>query len=223
MVAPAPPQARRARCIIWHPPNAPPRPELAAALNRPAFRVFRADNPHLAFAYLCSWSAEVRPAPGESTILLLVEPDTLPHIATFLEIREQFEHEAALWIYERAATPILRMATSADLARWRASPPVNHDPAPRQATIASPPALRLAGDGSLPPERSAPPADHDTPSPVPDVKPRGNGSSQTAGSAPDADAPPPEPVRPSRAPLSSLLSDEELAMLLALDPGKRTT
>lgn len=211
---------KRGRCIIWHPAHKPPRPELVAGFNRPPFRVFKAADPFRAMATICSWSEACRPQPGESTILLLVEPSELPDLRAFLDAREHYAAAAEVWVYESAGMTPLRKASAAEVARWRAAPESSAPPqpvpsvrtAPSLATPALTPALRLAGDGPLPPERRVEPLDGETPSPVPDVKPKAPAAD---AARPSPDTPPPRPAP------ATLLTDDELAMLLALDVPSR--
>lgn len=218
-------QPKRARCVVWHPERNPPRPDLAAALNRPAFRVFRATNPYHALATICSWNESTRPLNGEGTLLLLVEPEELTGLAPFLDARDLYAADAVVWVYERAATPTLRIAQKADFARWKAltQAPTAAPEAPiRPSAAGTAPALRLSGEGVLPPERTADQAEPETPSPVPDVKPRVPGPPPEPSVSPVADGFYTQPAPPARPAPASLLTDDELAMLLAIDPANRT-
>lgn len=201
------------RCVLWHARGKPPRPELIAALDRPNFEILRCNNPYHALANAC------RPRdPKESAVVLLVEPDTLDQLPEFLASADLYAHAAAFWAFEGTAEPRLRTASPADLENWRRprhedqpapqiTPPRASDPAPHRSTTA--PVLKLSGHGTLPPPMPANGTTSSCPSPHPDVK---------SGSPPPRDSRSREkaqPASPASGDHPSLLTDEELRMLLA--------
>ncbi|MDX2131809.1 MAG: hypothetical protein SFY69_07140 [Planctomycetota bacterium] len=234
---------RRFRCVVLHPRRRPPRPELIAALTRPNFRVFSCEDEFGAMAHLCARAGEIAPRAGESTILLLVEPHDLEHPVELIEALDQYVPGASVWVFDSRSTHRLRAVGPEDLTTWRverdeapqAARPVTTPPAGAEArerrgpspipeptmTIAGP-HLRLAGEGAPLPEPTpstggayAPGA----PDPRPDIKPLSPGPAVPA--PPASPAFPAVPARPSRA-SPTLLSDEELAMLLSGEAEKRT-
>lgn len=209
MAAPAP-QPAKARVVVWHARGKPPRPELSAAINRPGFRCVRCEHAWAAFAHVTSRAGDCAPLPGESMVLLVVEPADLQGLTDVIDMIDRYTPSAKIWAYESAASPRLREVAADDLAGWRGEPPVKpHEgevaPKPANPTPSSPPGLRLAGEGALPPERSSIDTP-DTPHPHPDVKMR----PPESGPVQDGAATPQPPITP-------LLSDEELAMLLSGD------
>ncbi len=236
--APAHTPGRSFRCVLLHPRSRPPRPELMAALARPSFRIFHCDNEFAALAHLCAREGDPAPRADEGTILLLVEPGDLDAPVELVDALDRYVPGASIWIYDSRATPRLKALDPEDLTTWRVErahvePPRPPTPAPISAPRApqTPPArdltprLRLAGEGTLPAEVSpVQVVGPGVPDPVPDVKPKAQ--------PPAAEAPyqPPQPVSsvtpaPTVAPvrpIHTLLSDEELAMLLSGEPEKRT-
>lgn len=209
-----------------------------AALSRPTFRIFHCDNEFAALAHLCAREGDPAPRADEGTILLLVEPGDLDAPVELVDALDRYVPGASIWVYDSRATPRLKALEPEDLSTWRVeraqdeparpqvsvpvSAPRTPQPAPARDQA---PRLRLAGEGTLPAE--VPPVQvvgHGVPDPVPDVKPKSQ--------PPAAEAPfqPPQPVSsvtpaPTVAPvrpIHTLLSDEELAMLLSGEPEKRT-
>lgn len=213
--------AGKARCVVWHPRDRPPRPELVVALTRPGFRMFRCDNSFSAFAHACARTGPAAAAEDESTIMLLVEPTELEDASGFVEALSRYA-SSSIWVYESAGSPRLRGATRADLERWRVE--AEKPAEPKLPAPSDGPRLRLSGEGALPPQRTA--CDEpETPSPVPDVKFRNVASSPAVARPEEASSAPAAPVvqnAPAR-PVQTLLTDEELAMLLAFEPEKRTS
>ncbi len=152
--------------------------------------------------------------------MLLVEPAELEDVGGFVDAVERYS-DGALWVYESAGSPCLRTAKAAEIIALRNESDKPQPAAAPAAGTAQAPKLKLSGEGALPPERSAE-VEADTPSPVPDVKfrsvaPSGGVKPPTVTAAPVAPTMPPGP----RA--QTLLTDEELAMLLAFEPEKRTS
>lgn len=200
-----------AKCILWHAPGQPPRPDLLGALNRPGFRAKKCQSAWSAFAHLTARTGEWATCPGEAAVLVLVNPDALPGVADLVDIVDRYNPASAVWMYDPAGKPQLRAVTAADLAAWRSgtgqpSTPQPVVPAPIRTSA---PALRLAGEGPLASPSPARVAQAQrAPDPNPDVKvvPR-------TQREPSQGEPPASAAQP-------LLSDEELAMLLSEDAEK---
>ncbi|MCC6677636.1 MAG: hypothetical protein IT436_10875 [Phycisphaerales bacterium] len=222
------PALREAHCVLWHAQNLPASSELCAALDRRGMIMHAHDQRATALAELCSLrgprvNAEV-PSP-RALILVFVEPDRLLRPDEMKEVIERYAPKTAMWLYRSAGNPQLRAVNDQDVQRWRAQRPV---PQPRvAASIKSPsvwaeaktarkvtappvapvivgPRLRLAGE-VRPGAPSAQP-----PSAAP-VEP--NPVAQEPGGAIEAKPPAAAAIGPMD--LRGLLSEEELAMLLA--------
>jgi hypothetical protein len=213
--------------------------QLSAALDRPDFQVSIFENEFEALARVCT----VERSQERAAVLLLVEPAKLRSPAEVAELIERLAPSAALWVFEATATPQLRAATPADRAAWPAAQPLPEavgfgsstpdslsrgrsgprlDPATKRIAddavsttklkLPSAPRLRLAGEGPVP-EAVASPAHQELK--VRPTEPQSAQSPQSPAITPEAA--PDFPAVPSGR-SGHLLSDEELAMLLATDP-----
>jgi hypothetical protein len=221
----AAPVQSKALCVVWHAKHAAAPAALIAALDRPGFRRVECDNPYAAIAHLGR-------AHGQrvSLVLVLVEPEEVAgDIAGLLDVAQRVAPGLVLWAYNAGRSPSIRQVLASDFSTPR-SPVVVVSPQHR-----STPSLRLAGDTELPshpptarptssPQTASPakPTERaETPEPAEQSEPRsrfmdivmsensgrddggprgnfaGNVGEQTGG--------------------KPLLSDEELAMLLADD------
>jgi len=208
------PPSRPARCVLWHPRGEAIPPELEAALRKPSLDVVPCDHDFAALAHLCA----PRPA-GEAAVLLLVEPTLLRGAVDVVTLAERHAPDVVLWVFESSAIPQIRAGTAADLAPAPRPPTPPQVPKPPRPPLIDdpissttvrlhpgPPNLRLAGDGPLP-ISGAPPAKERTPS---SPAPTEVGDDASPG------------LLPRRSPsIGNLLTDEELAMLLATDDDKR--
>jgi hypothetical protein len=232
--APGPAGSPVVRCILWHPRSSVLHHALIAALDRPAIQWKAWDSDLLALAELFrpSTAADDLTLQARAKVLLLVEPTRLPGLLAVLDALERFRPDSLLWVFEGGDSPKLSSMSLLDVRRRfgsaaasvapptkpaapavspsfqivtrvlgpivpkpvapAAKPAATKSAAPRPA---SPPPLRLAGEGTLPSLPS------DDPEPL--------------SAAPRGDSPPP----PDRA-ASTLLSEEEIEMLLADPPPK---
>jgi hypothetical protein len=228
-------QGGQARCVVWRAKGTPLPGPLANALTRPDFLVTECDNQFEAVARLCRARE-----PGGQTVLLLVEPKVLPAMSDVGDIIDRYAPETTLWVFESQPSPQIRAVTPADRAAWEREVPVAYavgaetaparragpvlNPATKRIAddavstskvkMPAPPRLRLAGDGPSPAAQPAPAhvarelkVQPPTP-PQPQAAPR-----ETIPEGPGI-----PPVQSGKA--GNLLSDEELEMLLAPDPGK---
>jgi hypothetical protein len=224
----------QAKCVVWRAKGSPLPGPLANALTRPDFQVTECDNQFEAVARLCKARD-----PSSQTVLLLVEPKVLPAMSEVGDIIDRYAPDTTLWVFESQPAPQIRAVTPADRAAWERETPVAYAagaetaPPPRRAgpvlnpatkriaddavstskvKMPAPPRLRLAGEGPAPqpaPAHVAKELKVQPPTPP----------------QPQASRPEPMPEGPGIPPVQSgkpgnLLSDEELEMLLAPDPGK---
>ncbi len=235
----------RAVCVAWH-ARADGLPQgLAAALSRAGCATQDVDNEFEAVAHVCRVSGG-----GQSTVLLLVEPASLrgaTGIPGVLGVLERAVPGMALWVYEGDSTPQIRAVAPEEREAWRANPqdrlvafavpPLPQPPAGVAAGVqqdaASSRTIRMPGPmGPVEPHAPDRPSDGGSSSP----------RLRLAGDAAEPAAIPTEPsrreVKPTRqsdnglravnlgeeappVPSANLLTDEELAMLLAIEPEKR--
>lgn len=186
---------RRARCVVWRRRGTIVPERLTEALARSGCAAVHAESEFEAVVQLC------RGPKGPVNVLLVVEPSTQPAIGELLEVADRYVPDAVLWAYEGSPSPQIRAVGGVERSAWRGQP--RRWPAPGRAVAKEPkpskPSLRLAGG---PPEAPA--------TATAEVKPASNNKPFSGEEGLE--------TRPERPP--HLLTDEELAMLLAIDPGK---
>ena len=219
----------KARCVVWCGRGLAAPARLDEALASSGCAGVHVDNEFDAMAALC----KARRAGEGSTVLLAVEPATLAAMGEVLEVAERYAPEVLLWAYESRPAERIRAVTAEERSAWttRAKGWLEGDapaPEPRiQVTASGPhpltaearatrsvrmmggngqPKLKLTGEGPGIPAGTGPGPVHGS----------GNGAATPDNHPPaqgfDAAA------SPARAP--HLLTDEELAMLLAIEPPK---
>ena len=228
-------------CVLWHARGALVDPSLLQVLDQRRI-VWKAwDSDLLAIAELCRTSdpgaANGAARIGHRTVFLLCEPARLEHLGDAMKAVERFRPAANVWVFDPSRTDRLAglrprevieryapIVPEGDASRSGSEQP----PAPVDGTKASdefdegpiairprlaspdapsrvvrnaPPRLRLAGDGTLPP------------------------SIEDEVLNPHDDANPPGGMpRRNVAGMGAVLTDEEVAMLLAAeDPTRRPT
>ncbi len=195
--------AREARCVVWHERGTELKPELLAALARPGFSVVRCDDEFEAVARVCRFANTDKPTPiGPSAvvILLIVDPRRLAAATSVFESVTRYAPTAAIWMYETGSSPQLRTVRPQDVFAWR-----------RPETASRPIAGSPAGKVEEPKIAGQEPRPNDPP--VIEV-------AQAGMTTP----PPPAGTMPDTAELSPvqppprLLTDDELAMLLDVEP-----
>jgi hypothetical protein len=196
---------QRARCVVWRKRGTLLPDRLTEALARSGCAAVHAESEFEAMVHLCRARTGVN-------VLLVVEPSAQPAMGELLEVADRYVPEAVLWAYEGSPTPQIRAVDAVERSAWRSQPrrwpaqpsrqPADK-PAPRRDPAPSPPALRLAGDDDDGPGIPAP-------APLPEVKPALPSNNKPLSGGADQDT---RPERPAH-----LLTDEELAMLLAIEP-----
>ncbi len=164
---------------------------------------------YLAMARVC------RRGDDEPVVLLLVEPSGLADAADVVAAVKRYAPRTACWWYGAGANPRLRQVVEEDMERWAPRPAVAKE-AVKQPPAASASALRLAGQPvrarSGPPQIVTRPAGPSAPA----LSLAGEGTLPRQAEPQDTGAAP-QPGRAGRAGMSSLLTEEELTMLLADD------
>lgn len=223
-------------CILWHVRGEEPDSELLSALSRrPGFRIAKVDNQFAAMAAVCT-RRRMQPGPAPSpqaTVLLIVDPVGIAHAGEVAQLLARYAPDAFIWVFDAAAPEKLRGVTEGDIAMWASQKEAEHKPeirvltppslasGPTPRTIAPAatkvvpdavaaqrvkyidptPRLRLAGDDAPAVETNP-----DSPAHTPPV-----------ARAAAATQPSPKPAQPAPPAPSSMLTDEELAMLLSTD------
>lgn len=123
-----------ARCVLLCPQRHGPDSELLEALNRPDLALIRTDNVYVALAELCAAARrEVRAMNAgersEGLILLLSHPTKLSDPAALVRTAERYAPHASIWLFDPAGSPRLRAVRVADVEGWaslsEARPPTN--------------------------------------------------------------------------------------------------
>ena len=188
------------RCVICHPATAALPGELLTSLSKRMGRMTICADIYSALAECCLIQRErLAQGPGgeagvaaaPSAVLVLVHPRHMPDGGgvRLVEAVRQYAPSIALWCYDRGANPKLRAVVEEDVTRAFA--------------LATPPAPPTVVTVPTPPPGAAPRPNGEF---VPKLV---NGTSHTHG-VPMA--------RPARAAGSSLLTEDELRMLLSGDP-----
>lgn len=195
-----------ARAMVCHAPQTPPPAALLEALKRRAFEVELVPGSHRVVAR----AVLHRHAPatsGQKLVVVLVEPATLARPSECLEAVRMMPGGVTCWVFD-ASTGELRAASAVDVGSWsekkrpsatpeaQSSVGTNSAAAPAyQSTARAAPALRLTGEWSDAAQANT----------------LGSGEPSQDGSTANAPA------------NSSLLTDEELDMLLGDDVGAGET
>ncbi len=134
-------------CIVWHPADRAPAPELLRALANKGLALIDADDPHTAFAAACSVAQTAR-----RTILVLEASDQLSDIDCVCSALERFAPSVLCWAHHPGANPPL-----VPLVQPKASTPQRPKPAratePAVASKGTPATpLRLVGRREESPE-----------------------------------------------------------------------
>ncbi|MBY0112807.1 MAG: hypothetical protein K2Y21_08300 [Phycisphaerales bacterium] len=199
-----------ARALVCHAPGSPPPTTLLQALERRAFVVETVPGTHRVLAR----AVVIRHDPDSSDqrlVVVLVEPSRLSRPSECLDALRTMPGGVACWVFD-AATSELRAASAVDVESWsdknRARTPQGRPSSFQQNTAPSAayesaarsaPALRLTGDWADAAQASS------------GVSGQTPGGSALQDPADHAQAPP------------SLLTDEELDMLLGDDNGAGPT
>ena len=198
--------AAPARALVCHAPQTQPPAALLEALKRRAFEVELVPGTHRVVAR----SVLHRHAPatsGQKLVVVLVEPSALVRPAECLDAVRMMPGGVTCWVFD-ASTGELRAASAVDVESWSEKKPPG----------AAPEAFTAAGANS-----AAAPAYQSSARAAPSLRLAGEWSdaaqANTLGSG--------EPSQDGRAtnalPNSSLLTDEELDMLLGDDVGAGET
>lgn len=185
--------------MVWHEHGADLKPELFAALARPGFSVVRCSDEFAAVAHVCRAARDGRHIqPPILLILLLVDPLRLRSPVAVVESVARRAPGVVIWMYDLTSSPQLRTVRASDIAEWRRA-----ELTPKPTAPTEPPTITVKASIPAPPQAPEP-ASLSVPS---------------ASVSPSSDSPIPE-VPPSAhgMPTQKLLSDDELAMLLDIDP-----
>ncbi len=207
--APAKPKAR---CVLWCASGTKPEPELVDALHRRReVETEVVNSGYEAFAVLCQRAAQAK-VTGDHAVLLLVEPAKLGGAVRVMESAAIYAAASSTWAYDRSSPEKLRGVSIDDVAAiiqpkpaaqaWPGKPTESHTEVKVAGVITGPrPTPMSTGDSGI---ISSAKVSIDPP--------------QLRLTGGDAVPPAQEPDEPTPPPASHLLTDEELAMLLASEP-----
>lgn len=182
---------RRVRCVVLHPPGSSVPTALGRALSQRSIEVRATDEAFEAMAWLMRWGRSAGEGPAA---LLVVRGEACVEAQALTQAAERYVPRAVCWVYDPERNEPLRALGAGDVARW-AGPSTR---APAERVPASPgsraaPSLRLAGTDP------------------------GAGDRKTGSEIAHSGDDPASEGEPSGLSGRTLLTDEELAMLLADD------
>ena len=191
-----------ARAMVCHAPEASAPAALLEALQRRAFEVELIGGTHRVVARAVAH----RHAPatsGQKLVVVLVEPGRLTRPAECLEALRMMPGGVACWVYD-AATGELRAASAVDVESW----------SEKKRSQASPEAVVAGGTN-----RAAAAAYESAARAAPSLRLAGEWSDAAQANGPGSEEPAQEGTPPMSGAAPSLLTDEELDMLLGDDTG----
>jgi hypothetical protein len=198
------------RCVIWHGATAELPGELLNSLSKRMLRMTVCTDAYSALAHCAlierTRQAEIRagsvlPLGG---VLVLVQPTQLARIAEAMESIHLYGPSIALWSYDRSANPKLRAVVDDDVASWIARMPVSAHSTRTNGFAASASVQAGVASGA----RSRPTLSNPVTTPA-------NGAGHPAATGGEGN---PRAGQTNGRRGGSLLTEEELRMLLAPDP-----
>lgn len=192
----------RARCVIWHAPGTDPPTELVAALDRRRVEVTAATSAFGALAELCVFEREAaRAQAGQppTGVVLLASPDRLDDPAALVRAVQSYAGRTSCWVYQPGEREPLRAVTRHDVQAWSPAPVI--DEALTRVLSGLDCADQAHGSGAYTGGLRL-----SAPDPTTD-----DGRGEAASAVCDKERTEPHP------PSENLLTDDELAMLLADD------
>lgn len=112
----------RHRCIIWHAAHTVADPDLIAALMSRRMHVVACSTPFDALAHVCAAArgAGVRGpgVPTPATLLVLSDPGELPGVVNVVTLTGRYAARAACWTFEASGSRRLRPIERSDIEQW---------------------------------------------------------------------------------------------------------
>lgn len=102
------------QCVLWRPPHQAAPSDLLASLRRRAVAVTECADPFTALAHICRIDREGR----DPVVLLLVSPADLPEAAEVLDAASRYAPHAARWWYDEDESPRLKQVAPEDIVAW---------------------------------------------------------------------------------------------------------
>lgn len=210
------------RCVICHPATAELPGELLTSLSRRMGRMTICTDIYAALAECCLFQREHAQHANESgatssvgkpaAVLVLVHPRHIPDAGAvrLVEAARNYAGAVAIWRYDRSANPKLRAVVEEDVVSGFATTEQVMSPAATAMPVARP---HMAQAQTRPVENVAPKHVNGT-GRAPSATPSSNGAQSPATSANGAS----QPQRGGGARATSLLTEDELRMLLSGDP-----
>lgn len=221
------------RCVLWHARGAVLPGALVAALDRPQVQWKAWDSEYLALAEAMRFQGDALTHDTPARVLVLVEPSRLHGVDDVLTVLERFRPRAPLWVFEGGPKPSLQgMAAAEARARIAAArvPAPNNTSAPeppRSVAVEAKPAPQVVTRriGLVVPRPVGPRTPPKSPPPPPlrlaGAEPEASVSVPANSPEPVASSPP-SPTKdeaiPEARPAGTLLTEEEIEMLLSDRP-----
>lgn len=89
-------------CVVWHPSDRAPAPELLKALSNKGMTLIDADDPHLAFSAACKVANTAR-----RVVLVLDGRESLPNVDAIVGALPRFSPRVLCWAHVPGANPPL--------------------------------------------------------------------------------------------------------------------
>lgn len=203
--------SRRARCVLWCPPDSESQTGLVDALQRhPEFDIEVVHSGYDAFALLCQRAAAAK-ATGDSPILVLVDPPKLTGAVRVMESAAIYAAASATWAFDGSTPPRFRGITLEEVAALTHPKPAQPWPGkPTESHTEIKVAGAITGPRPMPVTGADPGIVFSAKVPIDPPQLRLTGS--------DPVGPPSEGAKAQPQTTSHLLTDEELAMLLSSEP-----
>ncbi|MEZ6165445.1 MAG: hypothetical protein R3B67_13540 [Phycisphaerales bacterium] len=132
-------------CVVWHPSDRAPAPELLRALNNKGMTLIDADDPHLAFSAACKVANTAR-----RVVLVLDGRDSLPNVDAIIGALPRFSPRVLCWAHVPGANPpLVPLVQPVKLASPEPSVPTYPAKSPSAPAAKSDESkLRLVGDAA---------------------------------------------------------------------------
>jgi hypothetical protein len=89
-------------CVVWHPADREPAPELLRALRNKGMQLIDANDPHLAFSAACHAAKSAK-----RVVLVLDGRESLPNVEAIVGALPRFSPRVLCWAHEPGANPPL--------------------------------------------------------------------------------------------------------------------
>jgi len=212
------------RCVLWHARGAVLPGALVAALDRPQVQWKAWDSEYLALAEAMRFQGDALTRETPARVLVLVEPSRLHGVDEVLMVLERLRPRAPLWVFEGGPKPSLQGMSAAEARARLAASKVSANGAssetPRTVAVEAKPVAQVVTRriGLVVPRPLGPRA---SPKPPP-LRLAGTAAESSTATPTGSPEPAPLPVKDDAPvdahPAGTLLTEEEIEMLLSDRP-----